>query len=40
MFCGSGRDTVVVDSDRVDFVTSDCEKVYVRTGQGDTLIRR
>ncbi len=39
IFCGSGRDTVVVDPGRVDFVASDCEKVYVRTGQGDTLIR-
>lgn len=40
VFCGSGRDTVVVDPGRIDFVAEDCEKVYVRTGQGDTLIRR
>ena len=39
VFCGSGRDTVVVDPGGIDFVASDCEKVYVRTGQGDTLIR-
>jgi hypothetical protein len=40
VFCGSGRDTVVVDPGGVDYVASDCERVYVRTGQGDTLIRR
>jgi Ca2+-binding RTX toxin-like protein len=40
VFCGSGRDTVVVDPGRIDVVASDCEKVYVRTGQGDTLVRR
>jgi hypothetical protein len=40
VFCGAGRDAVVVDPGRVDFVASDCERVYVRTGQGDTLIRR
>ena len=41
VFCGSGsRDTVVVDPGGIDFVASDCERVYVRTGQGDTLIRR
>lgn len=40
VFCGPGRDTVVVDPGRVDFVASDCERVFVRTGQGDTLIRR
>jgi len=39
VFCGSGRDTVVVDPGGIDFVASDCERVYVRTGQGDTLIR-
>lgn len=39
VFCGSGRDVVVVDPGRVDFVASDCERVYVRTGRGDTLIR-
>ncbi len=40
VFCGDGKDTVVVDPGRVDFVASDCERVYVRTGQGDTLVRR
>jgi Ca2+-binding RTX toxin-like protein len=35
IFCGSGRDTVVVDPGRIDFVASDCEKVFVRTGRGD-----
>lgn len=41
VFCGSGsRDTVVVDPGGIDFVAKDCERVYVRTGQGDTLIRR
>ena len=35
VFCGSGRNTVVVDTGRVDFVAKDCERVYVRTGQGD-----
>ena len=40
VFCGSGRDTVVVDPGRVDVIASDCERVYERTGQGDTLIRR
>jgi Ca2+-binding RTX toxin-like protein len=39
VFCGSGRDTVVVDPGGIDFVASDCEKVYVRTGHGDSLIR-
>jgi len=39
VFCGSGRDTVVVDPGGIDFVASDCERVYVRTGQGDRLIR-
>jgi Ca2+-binding RTX toxin-like protein len=39
VFCGPGRDVVVVDPGRVDFVASDCERVYVRTGRGDTLIR-
>ncbi len=39
IFCGSGRDTVVVDPGRIDFVASDCERVYVRTGRGDTFIR-
>lgn len=39
VFCGSGRDTVVVDPGGIDFVASDCERVYVRTGHGDTLIR-
>jgi Ca2+-binding RTX toxin-like protein len=39
VFCGSGRDTVVVDPGGIDFVASDCERVYARTGQGDTLIR-
>lgn len=39
VFCGSGRDVVVVDPGRVDFVARDCERVYVRTGRGDTLIR-
>ena len=39
VFCGSGRDTVVVDPGGIDFVASDCERVYVRTGQGDALIR-
>ena len=39
VFCGSGRDTVVVDPGRIDFVASDCERVYVMTGQGDSLIR-
>lgn len=41
VFCGSGsRDTVMVDPGRVDFVASDCERVYVRTGEGDTLTPR
>ena len=40
VYCGEGRDTVVVDPGRVDVVASDCERVYVRTGEGDTLIRR
>jgi Ca2+-binding RTX toxin-like protein len=39
VFCGSGRDTVVVDPGGIDFAASDCERVYVRTGQGDKLIR-
>lgn len=39
VFCGSGRDTVVVDPGGIDFVASDCERVYVRTGRGDTRIR-
>jgi Ca2+-binding RTX toxin-like protein len=39
MFCGTGRDTVVVDPGGIDFAASDCERVYVRTGQGDKLIR-
>ena len=39
VFCGSGRDTVVVDPGGIDFVASDCERVYVRTGHGDSLIR-
>ena len=39
VFCGSGRDTVVVDPGGIDFVASDCERVYARTGQGDRLIR-
>jgi len=39
VFCGSGRDTVVVDPGGIDFVASDCERVYVRAGHGDTLIR-
>ena len=39
VFCGSGRDVVVVDPGGIDFVASDCEKVYVRTGQGDALVR-
>lgn len=39
VFCGSGGDTVVVDPGRVDFVARDCERVYVRTGEGDTLLR-
>ncbi len=39
VFCGFGRDTVVVDPGGIDFVASDCERVYVRTGQGDRLIR-
>lgn len=39
VFCGPGRDVVVVDPGRVDVVAPDCEKVYVRTGQGDNLIR-
>ena len=37
IFCGSGRDTVVVDPGGIDFVGRDCERVYVRTGRGDTL---
>jgi hypothetical protein len=41
VFCGPGsRDTVVVDPGGIDIVASDCESVYVRTGRGDTLIRR
>ena len=40
VFCGEGRDTVVVDPGSIDVVARDCERVYVRTGQGDTLIRR
>ncbi len=39
VFCGSGTDAVVVDPGGIDFVASDCERVYVRTGQGDTLVR-
>jgi Ca2+-binding RTX toxin-like protein len=39
VFCGSGRDTVVMDPGGIDFAASDCERVYVRTGHGDTLIR-
>ena len=39
VFCGSGRDTVVVDPGGIDFVASDCERVYARTEHGDTLIR-
>jgi Ca2+-binding RTX toxin-like protein len=39
VFCGSGKDAVVVDPGGIDFVASDCERVYVRTGHGDTLIR-
>lgn len=39
VFCGSGRDTVVVDPGGIGFVAPDCERVYVRTGQGDTLVR-
>jgi Ca2+-binding RTX toxin-like protein len=39
VFCGSGRDTVVVDPGGIDVVASDCERVYVRTGDGDNLIR-
>ncbi len=35
VFCGSGRDTVVVDPGNVDVVASDCERVFVRTGRGD-----
>ncbi len=37
VYCGDGRDVVVVDPGHVDVVASDCERVYVRTGQGDTL---
>ena len=33
--CGSGRDTVVVDPGGIDTVAPDCEKVFVRTGEGD-----
>ena len=39
VFCGSGRDVVVIDPGRIDSVAPDCERVYVRTGRGDTLIR-
>lgn len=39
VFCGSGRDVVIVDPGRIDVVTPDCERVYVRTGQEDTLVR-
>ena len=36
VFCGSGKDTVVVDPGRIDKVAPDCERVLVRTGEGDT----
>jgi Ca2+-binding RTX toxin-like protein len=35
IFCGTGRDTVVVDPGGIDFVAKDCEKVFIRTGRGD-----
>jgi Ca2+-binding RTX toxin-like protein len=35
IFCGPGRDTVVVDPGGIDEVAPDCEKVLVRTGEGD-----
>jgi len=30
---------VVVDPGNIDFVASDCERVFVRTGSGDTRVR-
>lgn len=39
IYCGSGTDTVVVDPGGVDLAASDCERVFVRTGSGDTRIR-